>query len=466
MKYDYSALEIAFTEAKKWLNEIDNRPVNSTLTYDELKEKIKIPLNKSSISSSEVVTHIIESTKGGLLGNAGGRFFAWVVGGALPSALASDWLVSSWDQNSALYACSPATSIMEAAAGEWLLEILDLPRESSIAFTTGCQLAHFTCLSAARNRVLKDVGWFVSKDGLFGAPPIKVITSQQRHGSVDRAVRYLGLGNKSLSAIKTNAHGEIILSEFEKSLGSSKGPVIVVLDAADLNIAAYDSFSELIPIAKQHGAWVHVDGAFGLFARANPQKKHLTEGIELADSWATDAHKWLNVPFDCGFAIIKDRDSHREAMTIQASYIASDKVARDQIDWNPEWSRRARGVPVYAALRELGKEGLSDLIARTCGYCKMIVEEIGKLPGAEIVWVSELNQGLVRFKDLKPNAKDKDHDIKTQKIIDAVNESGVAFFSPTTWENNLAMRVSVVNWRTNDNDVKKTVEVFRKLLLK
>jgi glutamate/tyrosine decarboxylase-like PLP-dependent enzyme len=312
--------------------------------------------------------------------------------------------------------------------------------------------------------VLKNLGWSVSQEGLFGAPPIKVFTSQHRHGSVDRAIRYLGLGNKSFQAINTNNQGEILISEFENALQEFQGPKIVVLDAADLNIAAFDSFSELIPIARQHGAWVHIDGAFGLFARANSIKKELTKGIELADSWATDAHKWLNVPFDCGIAIVKDKDSHREAMTIQASYIASDKIARDQIDWNPEWSRRARGVPVYAALRELGKEGVSDLVARTCKFCKMIIEGIGELPGAEVIWKSELNQGLLRFRDLKQNAKERDHDTQTQKIMDAVNDSGVAFFSSTTWENRLAMRVSVVNWRTNESDVKKTVEIFHKLL--
>lgn len=464
MENKYSVLNIVLTEAKKWLNEIGDRPVGSKLSFEELREKIRFPLNNSSIPAEDVVKHIIDSTKDGLLGSAGGRFFAWVIGGSLPSALASDWLVSAWDQNCALYACSPATSIIEETAGEWILELLDLPRESSFAFTTGCQLAHFTCLSAARTKVLKNLGWSVSQDGLFGAPPIKVFTSQHRHGSVDRAIRYLGLGNKSFQAINTNDQGEILISEFENALQEFQGPKIVVLDAADLNIAAFDSFSQLIPIARQHGAWVHIDGAFGLFARANSIKKELTKGIELADSWATDAHKWLNVPFDCGIAIVKDKDSHREAMTIQASYIASDKIARDQIDWNPEWSRRARGVPVYAALRELGKEGVSDLVARTCNFCKMIIDGIGELPGAEVIWRSELNQGLLRFRDLKQNAKDIDHDTQTQKIMDAVNDSGVAFFSSTTWENRLTMRVSVVNWRTNESDVQKTVEIFHKLL--
>lgn len=464
MEDKYSVLDIALAEAKKWVSDIDDRPVNAEMSFDELKEKINLPLNGSGIPAEDVVKHIIDAAKDGLLGCAGGRFFAWVIGGSLPSALASDWLVSSWDQNSALYACSPATSIIEETAGKWILELLDLPQESSFAFTTGCQLAHFTGLSAARNKVLKNVGWSVSQDGLFGAPPIKVFTSQHRHGSVDRAIRYLGLGNKSLQSINVNDQGQIRVSEFERALQEFDGPKIVILDAADLNIAAFDPFSKLIPLAHHYGAWVHVDGAFGLFARANPDKKNLTNGIELADSWATDAHKWLNVPFDCGIAIVKDKESHREAMTIQASYIASDKVARDQIDWNPEWSRRARGVPVYAALRELGKEGVSDLVARTCEFCKTLIEKIGELPGAQILWKSDLNQGLIRFRDLKPNATQIDHDTRTQKIIDAVNSSGVAFFSSTTWENQLAMRVSVVNWRTSQNDVEKTINVFRKIL--
>jgi glutamate/tyrosine decarboxylase-like PLP-dependent enzyme len=453
---------MAASAAKDWLKDCQSGSVAAIDSLQTLRGKLGAELTDTGVEPDLVVRDLIEATKGGLLGSASGRFFAWVIGGSLPSALAADWLTSSWEQNAALYACSPAASVIEEIAGEWIKEILDLPRESSFAFTTGCQLAHFTCLAAARAAVLDRVGWDINEDGLFGAPAIRVITSEHRHGSVDRAIRYLGLGNKSLEAVTTDSCGRILTANFRELLHHTGAPKIVVLNAADLNIAAFDPFEELIGIAKEAGAWVHIDGAFGLFARASKQKKHLTKGLELADSWATDGHKWLNVPFDCGIAIIKDRVAHRQAMTISASYIEAESNARDQIDWNPEWSRRARGIPVYAALRELGKNGVEDLIDRTSRHCHTIVTEIAKIPGAEMLWEPQLNQGLVRFCDPRPNASEADHDQQTKAMINAINASGEAFFSGTTWNGLYAMRVSVVNWRTNDEDVARTVEAVRK----
>ncbi len=458
----YAVLDIAASAAKDWLNECQNDSVAAIDGLQTLRSKLGADLSDKGVTPEVVVRELIEATKGGLLGSASGRFFAWVIGGSLPSALAADWLTSSWEQNAALYACSPAASVIEEIAGEWIKEILDLPRESSFAFTTGCQLAHFTCLAAARASVLEKVGWNINEDGLFGAPAIRVLTSEHRHGSVDRAVRYLGLGNKSLEALMTDASGRILVSDLKRVLHHTAGPTILVLNAADLNIAAFDPFEELIGMAKDAGAWVHIDGAFGLFARASKHKKHLTKGLELADSWATDGHKWLNVPFDCGIAIIKDRVAHRQAMTISASYIDAESDARDQIDWNPEWSRRARGIPVYAALRELGKDGVEDLIDRTSRHCHTIVTEIAKIPGANMLWEPQLNQGLVRFLDSRPNASEADHDQQTKAMINAINASGEAFFSGTVWNGMYAMRVSVVNWRTNDADVARTIEAVRK----
>lgn len=354
--------------------------------------------------------------------------------------------------------------MVEEIAGEWIKELLHLPQQSSFAFTTGCQLAHFTCLAAARASVLKKVGWNINEDGLFGAPTIRVLTSEHRHASIDRAVRYLGLGNKSLVTLQTDSDGRLRSENLKDALTVSTVPTILVLNAADLNIAAFDPFEELIPIAKETGAWVHIDGAFGLFARASKQKFHLTAGLELADSWATDGHKWLNVPFDCGIAIVRDRDAHREAMTISASYIDPENQARDQIDWNPEWSRRARGIPVYAALRELGKDGVADLVDRTSRYCHTIVTEIDKIPGAKMMWEPQLNQGLLRFLDLRPGATEADHDRRTDAVIAEVNASGEAFFSGTIWNGLKAMRVSVVNWRTNDEDVNRTIRAVENVV--
>lgn len=459
--FDFATLDLAVSEAKKWLEAVGERSVAATDNIETLRDKIASKLNDTGLPPEVVVNDLVNATRDGLLGSAGGRFFAWVIGGSLPSALAADWLTSTWEQNAALYACSPAASVVEEIAGEWIKELLDLPRESSFAFTTGCQLAHFTCLAAARAAVLRKCGWNINEDGLFGAPPIRVLTSQHRHASVDRAVRYLGLGNKSLEALETDTNGRIQAADLKAALSRSSSQTILILNAADLNIAAFDPFEELIPMAKEAGAWVHIDGAFGLFARASKEKRHLTAGLELADSWATDAHKWLNVPFDCGIAIIKDRDAHREAMTISASYIEAETKARDQIDWNPEWSRRARGIPVYAALRELGKEGVADLVERTSHYCYEIVTELDKIPGIKMLWKPQLNQGLLRFLDLNPNATEADHDAKTLAVIAAINASGEAFFSGTKWNGRQAMRVSVVNWRTTEDDVKRTIQAVR-----
>ncbi|WP_372370353.1 aspartate aminotransferase family protein [Candidatus Uabimicrobium sp. HlEnr_7] len=464
MKDKYLALDLAFQEAKSWLENLDKNTTPTKTDREQLLAKLMMAMPEYGTCAEKVVKHLVNSCKDGLLPSPGGKFFAWVIGGGLPSALASDWLTSSWDQNAALFTSGPAASAVEEVTGGWVLELLDLPRQSSFAFTTGCQLAHFTCLSAARYRVLEENNWDVGEDGLFGAPPIRVFTSEHRHGSVDRAIRYLGIGNKSLQAIQTNKNGQIKVAEFEKKIKEHVGPKIIVLDAADLNIAAFDNFSRLIPIAKEHNAWVHVDGAFGLFARASARTKKLTEGIELADSWATDAHKWLNVPFDCGIAIVKDQEAHRNSMTMHASYITPHKTARDQIDWTPEWSRRARGIPVYAALMELGKNGVADLIERCCDHCKLFVDEIEKLPNTEVIWRPTLNQGLVRFVDPKGKTN-ADHDFYTKQIIDSVNKTGEAFFSDSRWDGKLVMRMSVVNWQTTKEDIKQVVKIFEKILV-
>ena len=369
-------LDVVLQHALKYIDGLEKNSVAATVDLTELRRRFSSNLPKEGTNAVQVIDELAANVRGGLLGCAGGRFYAWVIGGGIPSALAADWLTSTWDQNAALYACSPAASVVEEIAGEWLKTLFRLPPEASFAFTTGCQLAHFTSLAAARYSVLKARGWDVNEDGLFGAPPVRIIVSDQRHASVDRAIRYLGFGNRSIVSAPTDDEGRVDVEQFRALLASQNMPTIVVLDAADLNIAAIDPFTTLIPIAKEHNAWVHIDGAFGLFAAASANKRHLVRGIELADSWATDGHKWLNIPFDCGFAFIRDREAHKLSMTITASYIVSSTEsaasnggapqlpARDQIDWNPEWSRKARGFPVYAALRELGSDGVQDLVDR------------------------------------------------------------------------------------------------------
>lgn len=461
---DIPALNLAVAAAKSWLAGYDTRPVGTTADAATLRTRMSGPLSDAGVPAERVIEELIALTDGGLIGSPGGRFYAWVIGGTVPSALAADWLTAAWDQNAAVHATAPAAAMIEEMVGAWLLELLDLPREASFAFTTGCQLAHFTCLAAARSAVLRDAGWDVNEDGLAGAPAIRVLTSEHRHHSIDRAVRFLGIGTRQIESLATDDDGRVTAAALRAALARVPGPTIVVLDAADLNIAAIDDFLTLIPIAKAAGAWVHVDGAFGLFARASRARRHVVAGLELADSWATDAHKWLNVPYDSGIAIVRDRQAHRASMSVSASYIPVDDTVRQQIDWNPEWSRRARGFTLFAALRELGRDGVSDLVDRCCDHCSALVQGIGSLPGAEVVWLSALNQGLVRFLDTHVDASDEAHDRRTDAVIEAINASGEAFFSGTTWHGRRAMRISVVNWLTTSADVERTVRAVAEAL--
>jgi glutamate/tyrosine decarboxylase-like PLP-dependent enzyme len=456
------ALDYAHRAASAWIDGLDERPVAAHATSQELAATFRGPLPETRSRPEEVIAWLTQNADDGMLGSASGRFFAWVVGGAVESALAADWMVATWDQNAALHACGPAAAVIEEVAGEWIKELLGLPREASFAFTTGCQLAHMTGLAAARHALLRRAQWDVEADGMFGAPPITIMTNDQKHGSVERAARYLGFGRRALLPLPTDTSDRIAPATLTKALSERSGPTIVVLNAADLNIGACDPFAELVPIAHEAGAWVHVDGAFGLFARASRKHRHHLDGVELADSWATDGHKWLNVPFDCGIAIIRDRDAHRAAMTLSASYIAAEPSARDQIDWNPEWSRRARGIPAYAALREMGRQGVEAMIDRCCAHCEALVSGIGVLPGAQILHPARLNQGLVRFQ--RDGQTSEQSDAFTDEIIGKINATGEAFFSGTTWRGQRAMRVSVVNWRTNSRDVERAIEATRTVL--
>ena len=456
------SLEQAFRSATDWLEGLENRPVEARAELAELRARFEGALPDFGTAPEDVVSHLVTDTKDGLLGSAGGRFFAWVIGGGLDSALAADWLVSTWDQNAALYGCGPVTAVIEEVAGEWLKELFDLPREASFAFTTGCQLAHMTGLAAARHALLKRDGWDVETQGLFSAPPITLLANAQRHTSIERAVRFLGLGTRAITPLETDQSGQILPQALERALRGSSGRAILVLNAADLNVGTCDLFSELIPMARDAGMWVHVDGAFGLFARVSRARRYLVDGIEMADSWATDGHKWLNVPYDCGIAIIRDREAHKAAMTTSASYIEAESAARDQIDWNPEWSRRARGVPVYAALKELGRTGVEALVDRCCDHCAALVAGIGALPGAEVLAAPTLNQGLVRFN--RPGATPEENDAFTDDVMMRINATGEAFFSGTNWNGRQAMRVSVVNWRTNEQDVQRAIAAAASVL--
>jgi glutamate/tyrosine decarboxylase-like PLP-dependent enzyme len=458
------ALNRAADHAFAWLDGLETRSVATTATLEEMRGRLGRPLTDHGVSPVQVIDDLVADVEGGILGSQSGRFFGWVIGGGLPAAMAADWLTTAWDQNAGIHACGPAASVVEEIAAGWLKDIFGLPAETSVGFVTGTQMAHATCLAAARHAVLRDRGWDVEAKGLAGAPLIRILANADRHGSVDRAVRFMGLGSDNIIPLATDEDGRVTPETLQAGLSASPAPTIVVLQAGELNRAAFDPFETLAPMARAAGAWTHVDGAFGLWARTTPTHRDLARGIELCDSWTTDAHKYLNVPYDSGLAFVRDPQAHRAAMTLATSYLPAGGAARDQIDWNPEFSRRARGFAIYAALRELGRNGVADLVDRTCRHAQAITAGVGALPGAEVVVSSSLNQGLVRFRAPDAGAGEGDHDRRTDEVIAAINASGEALFGGVTYRGRRCMRVSACNWRTSEADVARTIEAARAAL--
>jgi glutamate/tyrosine decarboxylase-like PLP-dependent enzyme len=448
-----NTLRIALESALKHLDGLDSRPVAATAGLAALRTRLGRELSAEGMEPDAVIRELAAAVDGGIMGSTSGRFFGWVIGGALPAAIGADWLTSVWDNNAALHSAAPAAAVVEEVAGAWLKEILGLPEKASFAFVSGCQMANATCLAAARHDALSRCGWNYEEHGLTGAPAIRFLASHARHGAIDRALRFLGFGRSSVTCFDD-------MDMLERELRSG-GPAIVLLQAGEINTGSFDSFAELIPVAKQHGAWVHVEGAFGLWAAASPRFRHLVRGVEQADSWSTDGHKWLNTPFDCGYAFIADEAAHRAATSYRAGYLTHSADARDQIDWNPEWSRRARGFPTYAALRQLGRNGVAELVEGCCRHAHTLALEIAQIPGAELLVEPILNQGLVRFLD----PLGRDHDRRTDEVIEAINRSGEAFFTGTNWRGGRAMRISVCNWRTSEQDVRRTIKSVRKALI-
>lgn len=441
------------------------RSVDATVTLDELRRRIDLPLAQHGIDPAQVIDDLVQACEGGVIGSAGPRFFGFVIGGSLPAALAADWMTSAWDQNAGLYACGPAAAVVEEVAGAWLKDLFGLPKGASFALVTGCQMAHVTCLAAARHQVLERAGWNVERDGLSGAPAIRILTSTEQHATVPRAARLLGLGTGCIDMLPCDDEGRLRADALESALKERAGkPTIVVLQAGDLNRGAFDDFRTLIPLAHAHGAWVHVDGAFGLWCAASSKFRRLLDGVDEADSWSTDGHKWLNVPYDCGYAFVHDPAPHHASQGVHSSYLVQGGGARDQVDWTPEFSRRGRGFATYAALRQLGRDGVAEMIDRSCAIARELVERIGALPGAKALCEPLINQGMVRFFDPRPEATEADHDRITDAVIVGVRATGEAFFTPTSWHGVRAMRVSVSNWQTSMEDIAPVVACVARVL--
>jgi glutamate/tyrosine decarboxylase-like PLP-dependent enzyme len=438
--------------AADYLDSLGERPVFPQVTPEALREALGGPLPDDPVEAQRVVDELVAGAEPGVVALGSGRYFGFVIGGALPAALAADWLTSTWDQNAGIYPIGPSASVVEQVTRNWLVELLGLPGDASVGFVTGTQLAHVTGLAAARWHVLNDVDWDVGGDGLAGSPPIRVLVGEQRHVTVDRALRLLGLG--APTTVAADDQGRMRADALAEALGEETGPTIVCAQAGDVNTGAFDPLERIADACEGARAWLHVDGAFGIWAAVSPRFRHLVAGLERADSWTTDAHKWLQAPYDSGLVFCAHPESHRAAMTVTASYLIQDegtRRVRDAVDWVPEFSRRARGFAVYAALRSLGRSGLVALVERCCDAAARFAERIVKVEGAEVLNEVVLNQVLVRFGS----------DDRTDEVLARVQEEGRIWVGGTTWAGRKAIRVSVSNWQTGDEEIELAVEAFR-----
>ena len=445
-------LEGAAALGIQYVESVPDRAVAPAATIEELRGTLDIPLSDGPTDAEQVIDELARNVDPGLAQMGSGRYFGFVIGGVLPVALAADWLTSAWDQNAGLALPTPAATVIEEVTGRWLKELLGIPADASFALVTGCQVAHSTALAAARNHVLAQVGHDVERDGLAGAPPIRVIAGAKRHGTIDRALRFLGLGTGSVRVVGSDDQGRMVVDALREELARETGPTIVSAQLGEVNTGACDDLNAIADATSEAGAWLHVDGAFGLWAAASPSYRHLAAGVERADSWATDAHKWLNVPYDNGIAFCAHPDAHRAALGIRSAYLihADPDAARDPVDWNPEHSRRARAITIYAALRALGRSGVADLVDRSCRSAQALAAGLAELPGCEILNEVVLNQVLLRFED----------DERTDRVVEAVQASGEAWMGGTVWDDRRAIRISVSNWQTNDADVERTIAAF------
>jgi glutamate/tyrosine decarboxylase-like PLP-dependent enzyme len=446
------ALTRAYELAASFLETLDGRPVWPRASYEEMLEALGGALPAGGSDPADLVTDLARLADPGLAGIAGGRFFGFVIGGELPAALGADWLTSVWDQNAGLNSVAPAAAAAETIAGRWIVEALGLPGGTAVGLTTGGMMANYTCLSAARHAVLARHDWDVNQRGLFDAPRVRVVVGRDRHDTIDRAVRFLGLGQDAVQEVATDNQGRLDAAALASVLEAGAGPAIVCLQAGEVHTGAFDPFADAIEIARRHDAWVHVDGAFGLWAAASPRLRHLTDGMAAADSWATDAHKTLSVPYDCGVALVRDPPSLVSVFGVHADYLI--EGVGDPTERVPELSRRARGFPVWAALRSLGGDGLAALIEQLCARATQMATGLAAIPGVEVVNEVAFTQVMTSFGD----------DARTAEAGRRLLAGGAAVFTPATWRGRGVQRCSLSSWATTPADVDRTVEAVRRVV--
>jgi glutamate/tyrosine decarboxylase-like PLP-dependent enzyme len=435
--------------AREFLAGADTRPVGIPVDRELMRARLGGALPERGEDATVVLEQLAAAADPGIVGTAGPRYFGFVVGGALPAAIGADWLTSAWDQNAGLYVLAPAATVVEEVAGGWILDLLGLPATASVGFVTGGQMANTTCLTIARHAVLDRVGWDVEGRGLQGAPAVAVVLGDEAHNSIFTALRMLGLGADTPLRVPVDGQGRMLPDELVRVLERVQGPAIVCAQAGNVNTGASDRLAEIANASRAKGAWLHVDGAFGLWAAVSERLADQVAGRELADSWAVDGHKWLNVPQDTGFAICADRPTHRASLGTTAPYLLQAEGGdHDPFELVPEWSRRARGFPVYAALRSLGRQGVTELVERCCAHAASMADALAREPGVEVLNEVSLNQVLVRFGD---------DDASTREVIARVQREGVAWLGGTVWQARAAMRIAVSSHATTERDAQATV---------
>jgi len=437
----------------EFLNSLPDRPVAPRASFEELLAALGGPLPEASQDPVSIVLDLSTRLEPGVTATAGPRYFGFVTGGSYPVALAADWLVSTWDQNAALHIMSPGMSALEACTARWILDVLGLPEQASVGFVTGAHTANVTALAAARHEVLRRARWDVESLGLQGAPPLTVIAGEEAHASIHAACRMIGVGSRTIMRVATDEQGRMRPDALEWALSATSGPTIVCAQVGNVNTGACDPLVEIGELTRENGAWLHIDGAFGLWAAASPAYRRLVSGLADADSWTTDGHKWLNVPYDSGIVIVRHPAAHRAAMSQAAAYLPPGQgEQRDGTDWVPEASRRARAVPIYAVLRMLGRSGLADLVNRCCRLAVGMADRLWDTPGVHVLNEVVLNQVLVRFSSRSgPSGRNI-----TNEVIAAVQAAGVCWCGGTMWAGAPAMRISISNWRTSEDDIDRS----------